>query len=101
MSEQQMSERQIELAAVLDLRAAAPLVNELRAARGADVAISAANVERMGAQCAQALLSAAKTWTADGHRLRIASPSEAFTRALRLLGIDLPHSKECEENECL
>ena len=50
----------IILDSVLDLRAAAPLADEFKARRGADINIDASNVERLGAQCAQVLLSAEK-----------------------------------------
>uniref|UniRef100_UPI003783CF50 STAS domain-containing protein n=1 Tax=Methylocella sp. TaxID=1978226 RepID=UPI003783CF50 len=56
----------VELAATLDLKAAAPLAAELCSIRGADVLIDGAHVERLGGQCLQVLMSAAATWRADG-----------------------------------
>ena len=73
----------------LDIRAAAPLAAELSGARGADLALDASQVERVGAQCLQVLLSAAATWCADGRELTIAQPSAAFAEAIRVAGLDL------------
>ena len=75
----------------LDIKAAAPLAAGLIAARGADLALDAAQVERIGAQCLQVLLSAAATWGADGQELAIEVPSAAFTEAVRIAGLDLSH----------
>ena len=73
----------------LDIKAAAPLAAELVTARGADLALNASQVERIGAQCLQVLLSAAATWSADGLELGIEHPSAAFTDAVRIAGLDL------------
>lgn len=73
----------------LDIKAAAPLAAELIAARGADLALNAAQVERIGAQCLQVLLSAAATWHADGVELTLQEPSPAFADAAGIAGLDL------------
>ena len=77
------------LASELDIKAAAPLAAGLIAARGADLVLDASQVERVGAQCLQVLLSAAATWSADGQELAIEQPSAAFADAVRIAGLDL------------
>jgi chemotaxis protein CheX len=79
----------VTLPAELNIRAAAPLVAELLAVRGKDVAIDASQVERAGAQCLQVLLSAVATWSADGHELTVTEPSPAFSDAIDVAGLDL------------
>lgn len=79
----------VTLPAEMDIKAAAPLTAELLAARGRDVTVNAAQVERVGTQCLQILLSAAATWSVDGHELRVAAPSPAFTDAIEIAGLKL------------
>ena len=50
----------------LDLPAARPLANSLLERRGQPILIDASAVSQVGAQCAQVLLSAKRTWDADG-----------------------------------
>ena len=76
----------VRLSSVLDLNAASPLAAELLALRGRDVAVDASAVERLGAQCLQVLLSARRTWDADGAAFAVVSPSDDFTTTLALLG---------------
>ena len=73
----------------LDIKAAAPLAAGLIAARGADLVLNASQVERVGAQCLQVMLSAAATWRADGLELTVAEPSPAFADAVHTAGLDL------------
>ncbi len=70
----------------LDLPAAQQLAGELNACRGAPVTLDASQVKRMGALALQVLLSARKTWAADGQPLAIRSPSPPFSDALALFG---------------
>jgi chemotaxis protein CheX len=77
----------LQLPEALDLLAAAPLAKSLIERRGASIAIDASSVQRVGAQCVQVLLSAASTWTADGHSLAIVNRSPGFVEGLQLLGI--------------
>lgn len=78
---------QLQLDTDLDQAAAAPLAEELLSKRGAELTINANNVSRVGVQCLQVLLAAAKTWAADGQSLRIVHPSESFTESVALIGI--------------
>ncbi len=77
----------LELAGVLNLPAAAPLAKTLTERRGADVVIDASQVQHLGAQCLQVLLSAASTWSAEGASLRIINRSAGFITGLELMGI--------------
>ena len=76
----------LRLSQVLDLNAATPLANELLALRGQAVELDASDVERLGAQCLQVLLSARATWAADGAAFALVSPSSEFSSTLALLG---------------
>src|SRR5690606_23315272 len=73
----------------LDIRAAAPLAAQLSAARGNELTLNLSQVERVGAQCMQVLLSAAATWSADGVELALEDPSPAFVDAAAIAGPDL------------
>lgn len=77
----------LELPAVLDLRAAKPLADALLAVIGKPLTLDASKVEKLGGQCVQVLLSAAKTWDAHGGDLEIADPSPAFVAGLGILGL--------------
>jgi chemotaxis protein CheX len=82
-----MTQSALQLAEALDLVAAKPLAQLLLERRGASIVIDASAVQRVGAQCVQVLLSAASTWTADGHSLAIVNRSPGFVEGLELLGI--------------
>jgi chemotaxis protein CheX len=71
----------LELAEVLDLKAAAPLASSLLAHRGTDIAIDSSRVRRLGGQCLQILLSAKYTWSADEMSLEFINPSSEFSEA--------------------
>jgi chemotaxis protein CheX len=92
---------EISLIPVLDLCAASPLAGELTAHRGEDLIIDASNVERIGAQCVQVLLSAVNTWDADGNMLTITNVSSAFSETLSELGVQLQKSTAHEGEACL
>jgi len=76
----------LRLGQVLDLNAAGPLAHEFIALRGRSLDVDASAVERLGAQCLQVLLSARRTWDADGAAFAVVSPSNEFTSTLALLG---------------
>ena len=77
----------IELASMLDLRAAKPLADQLLALRGSSVKLDASKVEKLGAQCVQVFLSAGRTWEADGSDIEVVDPSPAFLAALGVMGL--------------
>ncbi|NBB66228.1 STAS domain-containing protein [Pseudomonas sp. ODNR1LW] len=76
----------IVLAPVLDMNAAEPLKAEVLAKRGQAVTLDASNVERLGGLCLQVLLSAKKTWAADGAELKIEPQSEGFSEQWAAFG---------------
>lgn len=75
------------LPAVLDITAASGLHGTLLAHRGAPLAVDASAVKRLGGQCLQLLISAGRTWGADGVPIRLSESSEAFERDLALMGL--------------
>lgn len=87
----------LRLPAVLDLKAAAPLAAELLNRRGADLALDASAVQRLGGLCLQVLLSAQAGWAEDARALAIANPSPDFLSATELFGAGpglFPNQKE-------
>jgi chemotaxis protein CheX len=78
--------RRLTLVENLDLRAAVPLVRELLSLKGRDLEVDASQVQRLGGQCLQVLLSAHATWEASGGSLRFVDPSPAFLKGLGLMG---------------
>lgn len=85
-----MNNDEQRLPAILDMKAAAPLHAMLLARRGGDLQISGADVQRLGAQCLQVLLSAQATWNADGKALNITEPSAELTQSAESFGLDDP-----------
>jgi chemotaxis protein CheX len=81
------SVQKLQLAEVLSLMAAAPLAKSLAQVRGSDVLIDASQVQHLGAQCLQVLLSAASTWSAEGALLRVVNRSAGFAAGLELMGV--------------
>jgi chemotaxis protein CheX len=77
----------IDLPAVLDLKAAGPLCDQLVGLRGKPVMLDASAVSKIGAQCVQVLLAAATLWKADAVSFKIAEPSEAFRNGIELMGL--------------
>ena len=75
----------VSLAPVLDLKAAAPLAEELLTFRGADLQIDASAVQRIGAQCLQILVAARRTWHDEQCQVLIVDPSDAFRSSAGLL----------------
>lgn len=71
----------------LDVTKARSLAAALVERRGAPVVVDASAVQHLGAQCAQVLLSARRSWQDAGHDFRFAQPSEAFADGARLLGL--------------
>ena len=84
------------LAPVLDITAAAALHAELLARRGAPLGLDASDVRRLGGQCLQLLVSARKTWDADGLALTFTATSPAFDRDLALLGCSIADLTQSE-----
>jgi len=72
----------------LDLPAARPLASALLARRGQPIVIDGSAVVQIGAQCAQVLLSAKRTWETDGVALSIVNCAARMIEDLKLIGID-------------
>jgi chemotaxis protein CheX len=77
----------VVLPSVLDLKAAAPLTENLLSLRGNDLVLDGSQVERLGGQCLQVLVSATLSWHAEGMAFEISKPSEAFVDGLAALGV--------------
>jgi chemotaxis protein CheX len=78
----------LRLPKVLDLAAAAPLKTELAKLRGKAALLDASDVQRVGALCAQVLLSAQRTWTIESQEFRYVHASEAFREGLERMGVE-------------
>ena len=76
------------ISGVLNLAEARPLWERLAALRGKDLRIDAGAVDHLGSPCAQVLVSAFKTWQADGRTIGLSPVSEGFRESVRLLGLD-------------
>ncbi len=76
----------LALPAVLDIRAAESLKADLLGLRGQPVALDVANVERLGGLCLQVLLSARKTWVADGQALTLTGDAAVFSEQWAAFG---------------
>jgi len=81
----------VALPEVLDIKAAAPLAEQLLTLRGGPVKVDASKVTRLGGQCLQVLLSAAATWKVDDTPFDLDTPSDAFLSGLELLGLSPEH----------
>ncbi|MEL6517318.1 MAG: STAS domain-containing protein [Pseudomonadota bacterium] len=78
---------ELMLGAKLDLRASTELVDQIGARRGHDLVVNASGVEHLGAHALQTLMTAAKTWAADGHSLRVTPLSDAMAGHLATFGL--------------
>lgn len=84
-----------ELPPVLDLLAAARLLEAFLERRGTALNVDGAEVQRLGAQCLQVLLAARAAWARDGQTLLLQNCSEDFTAALELMGVEAVHLTHC------
>jgi chemotaxis protein CheX len=79
----------VTLPARLDLPAATPLADTLRGLRGKDLALNGQNISLLGTNCLQVLISASRSWEADGKSLTMVDMSETFTSHLAQFGLSL------------
>ncbi len=77
----------VVLPPVLDLGAAAALLEVFLARRGGLLVVDASAVQRMGAQCLQVLLAARAAWAADEQDFLLKNGSEDFVATMELLGV--------------
>jgi chemotaxis protein CheX len=90
--------KNMRLAGTLDLKAAGPLHQDLKALRGADLVVDADEVRRLGGLCLQVLLAARAAWAEDGRTFEFAGPSPAFVETATLMGAaDLLGVKNLQE----
>lgn len=75
------------LPSAIDTGAAQALMNDLAAIRGRALEIDAGKVQRVGTLSVQVLLSAVRTWAADGQRLSFVDITHEFRDALGALGL--------------
>ena len=86
-----MSNVTFALPAVVDAASVASLRTGILERRGADLAIDASGVQRIGGLGLQVLLAAARAWRAEDLAFAITDASPPFTEMLRLTGAaDLP-----------
>jgi chemotaxis protein CheX len=81
----------IQLPDILNITAATPLAKTFLEHRGADIVADASKVQHLGAQGLQVLLSAARTWSADGVAFSLAGCSDRMLEDLKLFGVE-PHN---------
>lgn len=79
----------LKLSAVLDLNEASILHGKLGGMRGANIVIDASGVERVGVQCAQVLVAAARAWNTEGKTFAVEKASDAFDKTMQLIGVNL------------
>ena len=75
------------LGETLDAGYAPRLRDALLAYRGNDLTLDASQVQRPSTLCLQVLISAAKTWAADGKAFCIIDPSPQLFAAARTVGL--------------
>jgi chemotaxis protein CheX len=76
----------VSLPAILDLKEAKILADQLSTVRGRPLKLDASRVERLGGLCLQVLLSARNTWAAENLPIAVVDSSPAFTDALATFG---------------
>lgn len=86
---------QVTLPPVMTSRYATELLGDLQAMRGQPISLDASSVQKIGALCLQVLLSAHRTWTADGLPFCMTGTSEALASRCKLFGLPLGESVEC------
>jgi chemotaxis protein CheX len=89
MTQIQQAAQTLRLPEILDITRAGPLAESFRALRGSKLDVDAAQVRRVGAQCAQVIMSAVATWRADEVALCVTDPSPELRETFSLLGIGL------------
>jgi chemotaxis protein CheX len=76
-----------QLPAILHSQAAPNLLAGILPFRGADLALDASEVRRLGGQCLQILLAARNAWQADGFHLLYTQISAELSASLTLFGL--------------
>lgn len=87
----------IYLPKILDMVAATPLRDNFLIKEGFSVLVNAENVQKLGAQCLQVLLSAKNAWEFNEYDFIVDKPSNEFIEFLSFMGIvidDLSYLKQ-------
>jgi len=92
--------RALHLVETLDLLAAADLARDFLDNRGAEVRIDASQVQHIGAQCLQVLLSAAQTWRADKVAMTVCNESPGFLECIQFFGVSPAAFSSLEADTC-
>ncbi len=71
----------------LDSSSVSGIKELLLARRGESIVVDAGQVRRTGMQAVQVLISAAKTWQADGKSYVLSNPTQEFLDTLALVGL--------------
>ena len=88
MASKKAAQENLKLSPVLDLNEASVLHGKLMELRGRDLKIDASQVERLGVQCVQVIVAAARAWQADKKAFVVEKASDVFEKTLQLIGID-------------
>jgi len=86
----------LDLPETMDLRATASLSAKLLAHQGNQILLNGSKVKKVGAQCLQILVSAARMWERDGVPFALAEPSEELRKSLAVAGIGIETFSEKE-----
>lgn len=77
----------VELPKVLGLVEASSLLELFLGKKASHISVNAENVTRIGSQCMQILLSAAKNWEEDNFDFILTNPSKEFLETMSIIGI--------------
>jgi chemotaxis protein CheX len=77
----------VTLPECLDSASVIALRDTLLTYRGSPLEVNAGQVRRTGTQALQILISASRTWRADGQRYALTHPSSEFLDTLALVGV--------------
>lgn len=91
MASRKTAQKSLSLAPVLDLNEATALHRQLMGLKGSNVVIDASAVERVGALCVQVLMAGAKSWEEDKLSFTFLKVSDAFTKTMQLIGVNIDH----------
>jgi chemotaxis protein CheX len=72
----------------LDSSAAPSLLDSLMTRRGQPLHLDASEVELVGALALEVVIAAGRQWDLDGHPFSLKSPSDRFTSACDVLGLN-------------
>jgi chemotaxis protein CheX len=93
------SDEALHLPEALDLRTATGLAASILTHQGNQLLLNGSKVKKVGAQCLQILVSAARMWERDGVPFALAEPSDELKNSLAVagIGIDMFSEKETKQ----